>query len=114
MSDHATESHAAHGSSIGTYVMVISVLTIATAMEVGIIWPSVKAWYLVAYPSFANIVMPVVLIIMAMKFWAVVYFFMHLRQDHGMPRLVFAFPLGLAFLMILVLMLLNGHNVLGL
>ncbi|HKC51459.1 MAG TPA: cytochrome C oxidase subunit IV family protein [Myxococcota bacterium] len=109
MSDHEAQSHA--HPPVSLYVKVISTLTLITAFEILIIVPPVKAWYHEHLPAFAAIVVPVILILSAVKFWAVVYFFMHLRQDHGTPRMVFGFPLGLAALMIIVLMLLNGHFV---
>ncbi|HXZ84775.1 MAG TPA: cytochrome C oxidase subunit IV family protein [Myxococcota bacterium] len=96
---------------VSLYVKVITTLTVITALEILIIVPPVKAWYRQALPALAANVVPILLILSAVKFWAVVYFFMHLRQDHGTPRMVFGFPLGLAVVMILVLMLLNGHFV---
>jgi len=93
---------------VSLYVKVISTLTVITAFEILLIIPPVKVWYHANFKALADNVIP---IMSAAKFWAVVYFFMHLRQDHGTPRMVFGFPLGLAALMIVVLMLLNGHFV---
>ncbi|MFI5315749.1 MAG: cytochrome C oxidase subunit IV family protein [Myxococcota bacterium] len=104
-----SDSHA--HPPVSLYVKVIATLTVITAFEILLIIPPVKAWYQAELPALAANVVPVLLIMSAAKFWAVVYFFMHLRQDHGTPRMVFGFPLGLAALMILVLMLLNGHFV---
>ena len=105
MSDHA----AAHEHPpVSLYVWVITILAIVTAIEIVIILPEVKDWYAANAAWFVPLVLPILVILSLGKFFGVVFFFMHLKQDRGVTRTVFFAPLGLALLMVLALMLLYG------
>jgi hypothetical protein len=93
---------------VSLYVKVIVVLAVVTAVEIFMILPSTKQIYDAAMPWFHPLVVPLLIVLSLLKFFGVVLYFMHLRQDPGVPRLVFFAPLGLAFLMVMVLMALFG------
>ena len=70
--DHEThDEHAEHGMSVIGYVKVALVLAALTALEV--------ATYFVDFGPFF---MPVLLILMCVKFFIVVSYFMHLKFDN--------------------------------
>ncbi len=108
MTDHAAEDH--HPAP-GFYIAVALALAAITAVEIVIILPDVKAWYQEHATWFVPLVLPVLFVLSVVKFLAVVGFFMHLAQDRGATRTVFFWPLLLALLMILMLMLLYGNLV---
>jgi len=99
--------HAAHGTVHAgehqhpdgwTYVKVGAILTLITIIEV---W----AYYvpaLVASPFFN----PALLIMSAVKFAIVVMFYMHLKYDHKLFRVLFTGPLLIAMGTILALLFL--------
>ena len=97
---HGTDTAHAHPSG-ATYVKVGAILTIITAVEV---W----AYYvpaLVASPWFN----PALIIMSAVKFATVVLFYMHLKFDHKLFRVLFTGPLIIAMGTIVVLLLLFGQ-----
>jgi cytochrome c oxidase subunit IV len=77
-----------------TYLFIAGVLTVVTAMEFGALYT----------PSFAPILVPLLLSLSAAKFALVVMFYMHLKPDRGLFTLIFLLPLGLAVVVILFLM----------
>ncbi len=84
-----------------TYLKVAAILTIITVIEV---W----AYYipaLVASPLFN----PSLIAMSAAKFAIVVLFYMHLKFDHKLFRLLFSGPLIIACATIVALMFLFGH-----
>lgn len=93
---------------VSLYVTVIVILAAITAFEIVIILPEVKDWYRANMTWFIDWVAPILIAMSVLKFFGVVMFFMHLKQDRGVTRLVFFAPLVLALLMVLVLMLLFG------
>ncbi len=93
---------------VSLYVKVIVVLAVITAVEIFMILPGTKELYRSALPWFVPMVVPILVVLSLLKFFGVVLYFMHLRNDPGVPRLVFFAPLGLAFLMVLVLTALFG------
>lgn len=103
MTDHAHEH-----PPVSLYVQVIVTLAVVTAIEIVMILPEVKDWYNASAVWFVPLVAPILVIFSLGKFLGVVFFFMHLKQDAGITRLVFFAPLVLAFLMVMVLMLLFG------
>jgi cytochrome c oxidase subunit 4 len=84
-----------------TYWKVALILTLITAGEV---W----AYYI---PSFvaSRAFVPTLLVLSAAKFAIVVMFYMHLKYDHKLFRVLFTGPLFIAALTLLSLMLLFGH-----
>ena len=91
------EAHAHTGghATVKTYVNVAIALTILTAVEVATLYiPGIPNWLLVT-----------ALILMAsLKFYLVVGFFMHLKYDSNIMRMLFVGPLIIAILIILALM----------
>jgi cytochrome c oxidase subunit IV len=96
---HGHEHDEAH-PTWHTYWKVAAVLTVITVMEV---W----CYYLpsfVATPYFV----PTLLILSALKFAIVVLFYMHLKYDAKLYRVLFSGPLAVAISTIIVLMFLFG------
>jgi cytochrome c oxidase subunit 4 len=107
---HASADHAALGSKHGhptwaTYLKVAFVLTLITAVEVWV-------YYIPTFVA-SRAFVPSLLIMSAIKFVTVVLFYMHLRYDHKLFKVLFAGPLLIAALTILGLMLLFGKLTFG-
>lgn len=101
--DHQHGAHAAaHVHPTGAlYLKIFAILTIITAVEV---W----AYYipsLVASPLFN----PALIVMSAAKFATVVLFYMHLKFDHKLFKVLFTGPLIIAMATIVALMFLFGH-----
>ncbi len=95
MSDeHRSDEH----PTVGTYVRVALVLTVVTALEVGVIYVR----------RLAPIVVPLLLAMSAAKFALVAAFFMHLRYESRVPTLLFVGPLLIASGLAVALMTLTG------
>lgn len=94
--------HAAHAHPSGnTYLKIFVILTLITVVEV---W----AYYipsLVASPLFN----PSLVAMSAAKFAIVVLFYMHLKFDHKIFRVLFSGPLIIAMATIVAFMFLFGH-----
>ena len=102
---HANVDHAAMGiekehPTWSTYWKVALILTLITALEVWI-------YYI---PSFvaSRAFVPVLLILSAVKFATVLLFYMHLRYDHRLFRVLFTGPLIIAMTTIVALLFLFG------
>lgn len=87
--------------TIGTYGKVAFILTLITVIEVWV-------YYI---PSFvaSRLFVPSLLIMSAIKFAIVVMFYMHLRYDHKLFKVLFTGPLIIAVTSLLALMFLFGH-----
>ena len=99
---HAPDAHAEHHHpGWSTYWKVALILTLIT---VGEVW----AYYI---PSFvaSRAFVPTLLILSAVKFGTVVMFYMHLKYDHRLFRVLFTGPLLIASLTLLALLFLFGH-----
>jgi len=84
--EHGThDDHAEHGMSIMGYVKVALILAALTALEV--------ATYFVDFGPFF---MPVLLVLMCVKFFIVVSYFMHLKFDNRIFSFMFYSGLFLA------------------
>ena len=84
--DHtAHDGHAEHGLSVGGYIKVAVVLAALTALEV--------ATYFIDFGPFF---MPVLLVLMCVKFFIVVSYFMHLKFDNKIFSFMFYAGLFLA------------------
>ena len=79
----------------------LAVLTIITVAEV---W----AYYIPSFVASRGFV-PTLLILSALKLTIVVMFYMHLKYDHRIFRVLFTGPLLIAALTLLALMFLFGH-----
>ncbi|MEO9224291.1 MAG: cytochrome C oxidase subunit IV family protein [Acidimicrobiales bacterium] len=78
----------AHGPSNSVYVLVAIFLAVVTGLEVSIT-------YIHSFKS-THTEVPVLLVLMAIKFFTVTYMFMHLKYDLPVVRRVFNFGLGIA------------------
>lgn len=103
MNEHAIEpgvahAHAAeeHHPQAPTYIVVAIILSILTAFEIGVFYA----------PFLQVILVPLLIILAILKFILVAAFYMHLHFDSQVFSALFIFPLGLATLIVLSLMLL--------
>ena len=99
MSTHAPTAPAAHEhASVRTYVRVAVVLTLVTALEVGVTYIRLLT----------PIIVPLLLAMSAAKFALVAMYFMHLRYDPRALSAVFLGPLMVAAGLAVALMTLTG------
>lgn len=91
--DHA-EEHGSHWSDL-KYVQLALALAVVTAIEVALS-------YMV--DDLGAAFLPLLLILMAIKFLAVVFYFMHLKFDNRLFGLLFYTGLGLAIFVYIVAM----------
>lgn len=84
--------------TVWTYVRVALVLTVVTALEVGVIYVR----------RLAPIVVPLLLAMSAAKFALVALFFMHLRYESRVLTFLFVGPLIIASGLAVALMTLTG------
>jgi len=100
---HAPDAahHEEYHPEWSTYWKVALILTIIT---VGEVW----AYYIPSFVASRGFV-PTLLILSAVKFAIVVMFYMHLKYDHRLLRVLFTGPLLIAALTLLALMFLFGH-----
>jgi cytochrome c oxidase subunit 4 len=85
-------------ASIGTYVRIAVVLSVITALEVGVIYVR----------QLAPIIVPLLIAMAAAKFALVALFFMHLRYDSRVLAALFVGPLAIAVGLTVALMTLTG------
>ena len=97
MSTEATHTDEAHATT-GHYVRIAIILTVLTVLEV--------ATYYVDIP-FALLI-PLLLVLAAMKFALVVAYYMHLRYDSKLFSGFFFFGLTIEILLLIALMVLFG------
>lgn len=97
---HAEHSHE-HHPTWQTYVKVGLLLTIITAIEV-------SAFYIPAWEG-SRIYVPSMLFLSSLKFVLVVLFYMHLKYDHRIFRVLFTGPLIVSIITIIALMFLFGQ-----
>lgn len=103
MNEHAIEQHVGraepadeHHPQAGTYIVVAIILTILTAFEIGVFYA----------PFLQSILVPLLVILAILKFILVAGFYMHLHFDSWVFLTLFVFPLALATLIVMSLMLL--------
>jgi cytochrome c oxidase subunit IV len=100
-------AHAPHGEvehahpTWSTYWKVATILFFITVAEV---W----AYYIPPFVA-SRAFVPTLLTLSALKFAIVVMFYMHLKYDHRLFRVLFTGPLLIAALTLLALMFLFGH-----
>jgi len=112
MDAHATTpSHSEHAHpTAGLYAKVGLILFVLTAMEVGL--------YEITYGEHAGSLssaiqpffVPMLLLMSAAKFALVAMFYMHLKQDSKLFTGVFVFPLTIAAVIIVGLMILMAYH----
>lgn len=105
-----TDHHAQHGGHAGhaqpadapphvgwrKYAMIGVILAIITALEVAVFY----------IDALAPVLVPVLLVLTAGKFFLVVLYYMHLKMDHAIFGRVFWGPMLLAVLVVIGLILL--------
>jgi cytochrome c oxidase subunit 4 len=96
---HVEEEHA--HPTWSTYWKVAVILTLIT---VGEVW----AYYIPSFVAGRGFV-PTLLFLSALKFTIVVMFYMHLKYDHRLFRVLFTGPLLVASITLIGLMFLFGH-----
>ena len=84
------EGHA----TTGTYLRVAAILVIITLIEVGVFY----------VPAFQSALVPILLVLSAVKFALVVMFYMHLKFDNKFFTFLFGGPLILAFVVVVSLL----------
>lgn len=83
--DHSHDAHAQHGMSNAGYIRIALILAAMTALEVS-----------TYYVDFGSLFLPVLLILMCVKFFVVVSYFMHLKFDNKLFSFCFYAGLFLA------------------
>ncbi|MGI8617604.1 MAG: cytochrome C oxidase subunit IV family protein, partial [Gemmatimonadaceae bacterium] len=83
------------------YKWVALILTVITIVEVWI-------YYIPAFVA-SRLFVPSLLVMSAVKFAIVVMFYMHLRYDHKLFRVLFTGPLIIAITLIIALLFLFGQ-----
>ena len=104
-SDRAHADHTHEHPTWKQYKWVALWLTLITAAEV---W----AYYIPAFVA-SKAFVPVLLIMSAVKFTIVVMFYMHLKYDHKIFRVLFTGPLAIAGVTLIALMFLFNHLRIG-
>ena len=111
MDAHATSAHTEHGHPrAAVYAKVGLVLFVLTALEVGL--------YEITYgehvgsmgPAIEPFFVPMLLLLSAAKFALVAMFYMHLKQDSKLFSGIFVFPLTIAAVIIVGLMILMSYH----
>ena len=93
----ATDGHGhdqVHDVSDWTYIKIALALLILTAAEVA-----------VSYSDIGKFMVPILLVMMAVKFFTVILYFMHLKYDNPLFRRLFYSGLFLALFVYIVAML---------
>ncbi len=83
--EHTDEHEHEHGATDNQYIVIALILSLITAAEVTL-----------SYIDVGPIFIPTLLILMAIKFFMVVMYFMHLKFDNRMFSVLFYTGLGLA------------------
>ena len=100
---HDPTAHEEHHPQWSTYWKVALILTLIT---VGEVW----MYYIPAVVA-SRAFVPTLLSLSALKFAIVVMFYMHLKYDHKLFRVLFTGPLFIAGCTLIALMFLFGHFV---
>jgi len=103
------EAHEAGHPTTGTYVKIGVVLFVLTALEVGLYEFTYGGHAGAGGASLQPFFIPM-LLLSAAKFALVAMFYMHLKQDHRLFTGVFVFPLIIATVVILALIVLEAYH----
>jgi len=87
-------SEQAHATT-ATYLRIAAILVMITLIEVGVFY----------VPAFHGIMVPLLLVLSALKFALVVMFYMHLKFDNRFFTFLFGGPLLLALVVVMSLLL---------
>jgi len=91
MSEQTGGAHA----TTGTYLRIALILVMITLIEVGVFY----------VPAFQGVLVPVLLVLSAVKFTLVVMFYMHLKFDNRFFAFLFGGPLLLGLVVVVSLLL---------
>jgi len=80
-----TDSHDSHEISDKQYIIIALLLAVLTAAEVAVSYLDIGAW-----------MVPILLVMMAIKFFTIVGYFMHLKFDSALFKFMFYTGLVLA------------------
>ncbi len=105
----ATEAAHDHPSA-GIYVKIGIVLFVLTALEVGLYEFTYGEHAGAAGMSLQPFFVPLLLLLSAAKFALVAMYYMHLKQDHRLFTGVFVFPLIIATVIIVALIVLRAYH----
>jgi hypothetical protein len=103
---HAEHSH----PTAGLYFKVGLVLFVLTALEVGLYELTYGDQASSFAPTIMPLFVPLLLLLSAAKFALVAMFYMHLKQDHMLFSGVFVFPLIIAAVVIVALIILQAYH----
>jgi|SRR5688500_5200140 len=87
------QSAGAHATT-GTYLRIAAILVMITLVEVGVFY----------VPAFQGMLVPILLVLSAVKFALVVMFYMHLKFDNKFFTFLFGGPLLLGFAVVISLL----------
>jgi cytochrome c oxidase subunit IV len=113
MDAHAPPTTAAHEPdhpSTGVYVKIGVVLFVLTALEVGLYEFTYGGHAGTGGAALQPFFVPLLLLLSAAKFALVAMFYMHLKQDNRLFTGVFVFPLIIATVIILALIVLQAYH----
>jgi cytochrome c oxidase subunit IV len=112
MDAHASPTPAPeHGHPpVGIYVRIGLILFVLTALEVGLYEFTYGEHAGAAGAAIQPFFVPLLLLLSAAKFALVAMFYMHLKQDHRLFSGVFIFPLIIATVLILGLVVLEAYH----
>jgi cytochrome c oxidase subunit 4 len=88
-----------HHPGVGIYLIVAAFLGALTAMEITVFY----------VPALKTVLVPVLLILAAAKFALIAMFFMHLKYDSWELSGIFMFPLIIATVMLVSLLMLFAY-----
>lgn len=89
--NHSHDDHAQHGMSNAGYIRIALILAAMTALEVS-----------TYYVDFGSLFLPVLLILMVVKFFIVVSYFMHLKFDNKLFSFCFYAGMFLAVMVYVI------------
>ena len=83
--DTGVDEHESHDVTDRQYIIIALLLAVLTAAEVAVSYMDLGAW-----------LVPALLVMMSIKFFTIVGYFMHLKFDNALFKLMFYIGLGLA------------------
>jgi cytochrome c oxidase subunit IV len=111
MDAHASTAATEHAHpKAAVYVKIGIVLFVLTALEVGLYEFTYGEHAGAAGQALQPFFVPLLLLLSAIKFALVAMFYMHLKQDHRLFSGVFVFPLIIATVIILALIVLEAYH----
>ena len=103
-------AHEPDHPSTGMYIKIGVVLFVLTALEVGLYEFTYGGHASSGGAALQPFFVPLLLLLSAGKFALVAMFYMHLKQDHRLFTGVFVFPLIIATVIILALIVLEAYH----